>query len=395
MREPESPRNRTFARLAANADVIAIGLALAADLAVTLTSLYYARIWRIEVALAIACICAAATLMLPRQAHRRWLPLAIALLALPAIGYFNPRVGLAGLVLVVVLEIRCTLAFGLRGSAIVGVFGALMLVIGVSQQKLPAHGAVLGLLAVALLFAAFFGILALLANSLRSERAGRRELEDAHRQLRTYAERAAEMAMIEERSRVALDLHDALGHGLTTLSVELQSAARLRGNDDAKADAFVNLANATALSLLTDLRETVGILRRNRRASEPFSTLMTNLFTDFSQMGTLDFTWSVNVANEPDGATGLMLLRVAQEALTNVARHAGATHLQATVIGDAAQITVTIEDDGRGFSPASTSDGTGLSSMRERLSSLGGHVRIDSTESGGTTVHAIAPLGSG
>jgi signal transduction histidine kinase len=379
-------------RFSPGAEIVAIGVAFAIDLGSTLAHPNTPRIGRLELSLALALVCAAATLLLPIQPHRRWFPMAIALAALPAIGYFNPHVGLTGLVLVVILEIRCTLAFGIPGSVIVGVFAAAMLAIGILLQ-LPFSTAIVVLLTVGALFGTFFAIFAVLANTLRSERAARRELEEAHRRLREYAERAAETAMIEERSRVALDLHDALGHGLTTLSVQLQSVARLRGVDDEKADAFITLSNATTLALLKDLRETVGLLRSDRDASERFSTLVEGLFADFARMDMLDFEWHVDVAEEPKSATGLMLLRVVQEALTNVARHAGAHHLKANVAGDRAAITVTIEDDGRGFSPERALAGTGLNSMRERLASLGGEVRIDSTEGSGTTVRAVAPVG--
>lgn len=390
----EETKVRLSARFLPNAELAAIFLAFAVDLAATVSHLNYAGIWRIELSLAFALVGAVATLMLPSHSHQRWYPMAVALLALPAIGYFNPRVGLTGLVLVAVLEVRCTLAFGLRGSAIVALFATLMLTVGITQQ-MPAPAAIIALLVVIALFGAIFGFVAFLANILRSERIARRELEEAHRQLRTYAQGAAEAAMMEERSRVALDLHDALGHGLTTLSVQLQSVERLRGYDDEKAETFVKLANATSQSLLADLRETVGILRGGRASSQPFSTLVKDLFTDFARTDLFEFDWNVTVSREPDGAAGLMLLRVTQEALTNVARHAAARHLNASVDGSNDAIVIAIEDDGRGFSPANVHEGTGLNSMRERLASLGGSIRIDSTEGGGTTILAIMPLGSG
>jgi signal transduction histidine kinase len=389
-------------KLVPSGQVVAIALAFAADAFIVISGPDGLHLLRNQLFLVLVLVCAAATLALPSRPHRRWVPLLIALFALPAIGYLNTHIGITALVLMVILEVRCTLAFGFRGGAIVGLFAVIMFAIGVDAQmsSLGAHGhlpqslIVLITIVALALPGALLVFVGVFANSLRSERTARAELQAAQQQLREYAQHAAARATLEERARVALDLHDALGHGLTTLSVQLQSVERLRGRDDEKAQAFLRLANGTALSLLADLRETVAVLRDRPEGVAPFSTLVETLFSDFSRSDLLEFRWSVVVSHEPPHAASLTFLRVLQEALTNVARHAGARHLDASVVGDAQQVTAIIQDDGHGFSPTANPPGNGLSSMRERLASLGGQFRVESTEGGGTTLHATMPLHS-
>ncbi|HKD77047.1 MAG TPA: ATP-binding protein, partial [Ktedonobacterales bacterium] len=83
------------------------------------------------------------------------------------------------------------------------------------------------------------------------------------------------------------------------------------------------------------------------------------------------------------------LLRVTQEALANVARHSQAQHVQITLSNEGDQVTLTLADDGRGFTPgASDTAGVGLSSMRERMQALGGSLTIESAHGQGTRIEA-------
>ena len=370
-----------------NVELVAVVVAFAADLLAIL--LRPPVLARLELSLVAGLAGAVATFMLPVSAHRRWPALAVALLALPAIGCANPRVGLTGLVLAVVLVIRCTLAFGLRGTAIASCSAIVMVALGVMQQ-LPPLMASVTIAIVCVCFGSIFGCVGFLANTLRNEGRMRRELERANARLREYEAQAIEHATLEERARVARELHDALGHGLTTLRVQLQSAVRLRGTDDDKADAFVQLASGSASSLLTDLRETVAILRPAETA-EPFTMLVERVLADFARIGALEVTWNIDVAREPAPIIGTALTRVVQEALTNVVRHARATQVNASIRGDEESIAMKIADDGCGFKSMNPGRGTGLRSMRERLAALAGSVAIDSAD-GGTTVRVTVPL---
>ena len=82
--------------------------------------------------------------------------------------------------------------------------------------------------------------------------------------------------------------------------------------------------------------------------------------------------------------------RIVQESLTNVIKHAEAEHVEIAVVEDG-QVTVSVRDDGRGFDPSLRADGFGLLGMRERVSLVGGELRVDSEPGGGTTVTASLP----
>ena len=328
-------------------------------------------------ALAIACI-----LSFPHHADRRRLPaLALGAAAVIALGGF-PFQGLVMLALLGVLGSRTAIAYGFAGAAAAWVVSALAIGLRSYAQMLVLHTPfwlfVYSASNILMLLAILFGALALLATALH--------------QVRAYASRAAETAALDERARIALDLHDSLGHGLTTLGVQLQTADRLQDIDPPKSRAYVHRAMTTAATLLEDVRETLSVLRREPRGDGRLTAMVEGLFSDFAHVDGIDFAYSIDVAREPAGATGIALFRAVQEALTNVMRHAGATRVRASVAGTNDGLDVRIEDDGMGFDAAASEGGSGLASMQERVKAVGGTVSVSSGAERGTTVRVMLPL---
>lgn len=328
-------------------------------------------------ALAIVCI-----LSFPHHADRRRLPaLALGTAALIALGSF-PFQGLVMLALLGVLGSRTAIAYGFAGAAAAWVVSALAIGLRSYVQMVELHNPfwlfVYSASNLLMLLAILFSALALLATALQ--------------RVRAYASRAAETAAIEERARIALDLHDALGHSLTTLGVQLQAADRLQDVDPAKSRIYVHRAVTTAATLLDDVRETLGMLRRESRGDGRFTAMVEGLFSDFARVDGIDFAYSVEVAREPAGATGMALFRAMQEALTNVMRHAAATRVRAWVVGTGDGIDARIEDDGVGFDAGAPSRGSGLAAMRDRVKAVGGTVSVSSGVARGTTVRVMLPL---
>lgn len=227
------------------------------------------------------------------------------------------------------------------------------------------------------------------------EEAGRRraeslliELSDAHARLREYADQAISLATVAERTRMARDIHDSVGHHLVVTAIQLEKSAAYRTVDTDTADRALAEGRNSARLALDEVRRAVGTLR----ADDPQFTLAASLRALAARLDdpgfavTLDLTGTEGSVREP---VRLALYLAAQEALTNARRHSGASSVAIRVdLTDSTGI-LDIADNGRGFAPG-TVEGQGLSGMRQRLGILGGDVRITSS-SKGTRLLATIP----
>jgi signal transduction histidine kinase len=328
-------------------------------------------------------VCVAAMFAIPHAPNRRYAAAAIACVALFWIGWLPPD-GISAFVLAAILAARLTFAFGPGGAITAWISACVALTLTVySASSGPDHVGNAGpppgffgyaqyVVPFAILLGLIFGMIAL---------------------MKMYASRSADVAATNERARIALDLHDFLGHGLTTLRVQLQNAERYRESDPAKADDYVRRAVAASGTLLSDVRETVASLHDNADRNTPsFAVLFERLCSDFASTHPTAVERNLTATSEPSGRIGVALYRTLQEALTNVARHAGATHVWVRVHGDERTIEASLEDDGCGISLESAKSGHGLTSMRERIASVGGQFSVGARDGGGTIVRATVPV---
>jgi signal transduction histidine kinase len=206
---------------------------------------------------------------------------------------------------------------------------------------------------------------------------------------------AREAGVLDERQRLAGEIHDTLAQSLIGIITQLEAAAR--GADERDRARRIELANGLAREALTAARRSVRALRPEQleRASLP------------AAVADLAATWSrtsgIAVSTETAGSpmpvppeVEIALFRVAQEALSNAGRHAHASKvaLTLTYLGD--EVLLDVRDDGRGFAadaPAGSRESGrrasyGLQIMRDRVSDAGGHVAIESEPGHGTTVNA-------
>ena len=192
----------------------------------------------------------------------------------------------------------------------------------------------------------------------------------------------------EERRRLARDLHDDLGQSLAALKMELRSGAGEAGTQ--RALKIVDAAVASMRRIVADLRPTMLDDLGAVQAIEAY-------VHQYSALHGIACTLAVE---PPDAqlppACSTAVYRIVQEALGNVARHAGATHAQVRVAVDEAEVRVAVSDDGRGFNPAGRhrTGAAGVAGMRERVLALGGRLTIDSSPGQGTRVQASMPLGA-
>ena len=213
-----------------------------------------------------------------------------------------------------------------------------------------------------------------------------------HAQLLTQAREAG---VLEERQRMAREIHDTIAQGLTGIITQLEAAdhSRERAEDHDR-----HLENAKKLA-----RESLSEARRSVEASMPSAleagTLpeaLAGVAREWSEINAIPVDVTVTgdvIALHPE--VEVALLRTAQEALSNVARHAGASRAALTLsfMGDV--VTLDVRDDGVGFTPPEpgTGDvsGFGLTGMRQRVARVAGSLAVESEPGGGTAVSARVP----
>lgn len=221
------------------------------------------------------------------------------------------------------------------------------------------------------------------------EQRGRARLEE-------YAARIAELSATNERNRLARDIHDSLGHHLTAIAVQLEKAAAFRDHDPDAADQAVADARCSAGRALDDVRTSVRALRADRAAPFPLPSALADLVRELDD-GRIEV--SLQIEGEPYDALGpdetalTTLYRAAQEALTNVRRHADARHVTVVLTFGTDSARLVVADDGRGFRPGAVtaSQGFGLLGIQERTRLVGGTVGIDSAPGAGTRITVEIP----
>jgi signal transduction histidine kinase len=212
-------------------------------------------------------------------------------------------------------------------------------------------------------------------------------------------EHAKKLATLEERDRIARELHDNLAQVLGYLSMKAAGARELllRGNTDHLDTDLLEMGQAADEGYL-DAREAILGLRTSTDAPGGLSGALEQYLEKFSRQSGV--AAQLEVPESPFGALApaveIQVVRVIQEALTNVRKHARAANAWVTLEQDRERVWITVRDDGRGFDTdkrgGQAPDGYGLAMMRERLTSIGGHVAVRSAPGKGTTIVAEVPL---
>ena len=214
------------------------------------------------------------------------------------------------------------------------------------------------------------------------ERAARTALALANAELQANRELLAENSRATERLRISRDIHDALGHHLTALSIRLDIAAR-RPPEQAVED--IREAHAITRLMLSDVRDVVGTLRRE--ACTDAVALIRPLCRN---IGDLSIHLEAPESALPvDAARAEALVRCVQEVITNTLKHATARNLWITLASVTGGMTVRAWDDGRGTQQLQP--GTGLTGMRERFAQFGGEVAIATNAGRGFALQAFVP----
>ena len=208
--------------------------------------------------------------------------------------------------------------------------------------------------------------------------------------------RSAEYGAVEERNRLAREIHDTLAQGLAAIALQLETADALleAGTDPARARQAIEQSLALVRANLEEARRSVLDLRAAPLEGRSLAQVLEQLANDAATGWNLEAKLDVTGGNRPlplRVETGLY--RIAQEALTNIHRHAEAKQVVIRLVATPDRVALSIQDDGRGFDPTRVPKGRyGLIGLRERVKLLGGKLNVDSRTGKGTRLEVSVPL---
>jgi signal transduction histidine kinase len=237
---------------------------------------------------------------------------------------------------------------------------------------------------------------------LRQLEESRQEREEAHAQLQAYANEVEELTIDRERARLAREIHDTLGHYLTILTIQLETISKLQEHDPERAVAEVAEARLVTAQSMQEVRNAVAALRPTSIATLSLPEALTQLANEFNRVApdialTLDLETQFPTLS-PDQQ--LALYRVAQEALTNIRKHARATKILLRLRYEDGAVGLLVLDNGLGATSEkdgpdnlkTTKSGFGLLGLRERIELLGGRMTHGAAEPVGYRLSVRIPL---
>ncbi len=248
------------------------------------------------------------------------------------------------------------------------------------------------LLSSVLLFGLVLAFLLLMVNAVLSERQSREKLAIANAQLRQYALQIENVATLQERNRIARDIHDSLGHSLTALNIQLETALKLWPTNPAKATEFLAEAKRLGSTALREVRQSVTTLRANPWHGQSLTEAIASLAEDFYRTTNLSPTCNIQLEHPIPAEVKTAVYRIVQESLTNICKYAAATEVKIQMRSTQTNLYLMIQDNGKGFNLEQNTTGFGLQGMQERTLALGGEFEINSTPTSGCTITVNLPL---
>lgn len=217
------------------------------------------------------------------------------------------------------------------------------------------------------------------------------ELSRALSQERLLNEKIAEMTMLEERHRIARDIHDSLGHALVALNIQLEAALTLW--DDAPKKAYESLKESKQLGseALTAVRTSVTDMRSETLQGKLLEQALQGLVHEFQLATQVTPKTYIDLSFPFPNAVNVVVYRVVQEGFTNICKHAEAAAVDLRVQTSANNLQLTLTDNGKGFCTHHGQAGFGLKGMRERINALGGTLDIQSVPGQGCQLKASFP----
>jgi signal transduction histidine kinase len=237
-------------------------------------------------------------------------------------------------------------------------------------------------------------------DNLRTRRAYLAQLEERAARLEREREQQAMRATLEERARIARELHDVIAHNVSVMVVQASAGEDVFDSDPGRAREALAAVASTGRDALAELRRLLGVIRPGDQealsfAPQPGIGRLSELIDQVRDTGlAVDLSVDGEQRELPE-ATSLCVYRIVQEALTNTLKHAAATRAQVNLRYDSDALRVRVSDDGRGTTDAAVNgggDGHGLIGMRERVALFGGEMQAGPSADGGYCVTARLPM---
>lgn len=215
------------------------------------------------------------------------------------------------------------------------------------------------------------------------------ELNHALEQEKALNQRIEELATLEERNRIARDIHDSLGHLLVGLNVQMETALALWKDDPARAHQFLTKAKQLGSNALQATRESVSDIRSSQLDLE---SDLTTLMEDFQRTTGIEPLYQINLSQSLSEGIKRVIYRFVQEGLTNICKHAKATTVSISIQSTDTGLLLTLQDNGKGFPIDVNPSGFGLQGMQERIKAVGGTLNIVSEIGQGCCITVFLPL---
>ncbi|MEI7054371.1 sensor histidine kinase [Nocardioides sp. CCNWLW239] len=279
-----------------------------------------------------------------------------------------------------VLSVHVPLIFGDRASVVwIALFWIISSLASVVADADNAWFAVVFNLGV-------FPLCGLFGYTLRRMAQARSEGEDALARLREAQDQLQRLAVTQERNRLSRDLHDSVKQRVFALSMQLGTAKVLLDQEPERAREAIDHAERLARQAGSELNLVIQELRPVDLEDRGLPEALRGYARDWSGQSGIRAEVTV-IGDMPEmPEVEYALLRIAQEAMANTARHSRATSVRLELRADADAVALSIVDDGTGFEPHRSGGGIGLASMRERAEALGGELILDSAPGGGASV---------
>ena len=284
------------------------------------------------------------------------------------------------------------IAVALRGAAAAVIAGLVLAWANASPDARDREtwGGVWGLFIFAALVAASW----VLGYAIRTRRDYVAELKDRAARLEAQEGERAARAVLDERLRIARELHDVIGHSISLITVQAEAAARAARTDPDAVPGYLARISAASRQALGEMRGVLAVLRPDAEAEMGPQPALEQVGELVERMGAggLQARLDVEPIPLPPGMS-LTVYRIVQESLTNVLKHAGAEAKAAVTIarsGDS--VRVCVRDDGAGPRGRAMSTAHGIIGMRERAAAFGGSLTTGARPEGGFEVEALIPL---
>ncbi len=220
-------------------------------------------------------------------------------------------------------------------------------------------------------------------NALKLLDRSRTDLEEAYHKLVDLSKEREQLAAVEERSRLARELHDTLAHTLTAIIVSLEAGKKLLNQEPLRALEEIGKSQDQARKGLDEVRLTVKALRSRDSEKIDFASAIKSLVRDYSGSG-IDIRFDIDEELTLPPSMETTLYRITQESITNSIRHGDASLIKVTLQRNEKGLLLEVADDGKGS--IQLTEGHGLRGIRERAAALGGQVSIINPENGGFLV---------